>query len=163
MSKDGMVRITGRFKELIIGAGGENIAPVPIEDHIKLLCPAISNVMMVGDKRKYNTCLVTLKAEGATGEKAGTDKLAGDALLANPAITTISAAMTDPTFRKHISDAIQATNANPKACISNACKIQKFEILPTDFSVEGDELTATLKLKRPVAEKKWMEYINKMY
>jgi acyl-CoA synthetase (AMP-forming)/AMP-acid ligase II len=62
------VRITGRFKELIIGAGGENVAPVPIEDNIKLLCPAISNVMMVGDKRKYNTCVVTLKAEGATGE-----------------------------------------------------------------------------------------------
>jgi len=80
MSADGMLRITGRFKELIIGAGGENIAPVPIEDNIKALCPAISNVMMVGDKRKYNTCLVTLKAVGATGEQAGTDQLDGPAL-----------------------------------------------------------------------------------
>lgn len=163
MSKDGMVRITGRFKELIIGAGGENIAPVPIEDHIKLLCPAISNVMMVGDKRKYNTCLVTLKAEGATGEKPGTDALAGDALTLNASIKTISAAMTDVTVRKHISDAIQATNTNPKVCISNACVIQKFELLPTDFSVEGGELTATLKLKRSVAEAKWTDFIEKMY
>merc|ERR1719174_322201 len=64
IDKYGMIRITGRYKELIIGAGGENIAPVPIEDMIKKLCPAISNVMMVGDKRKYNTCLVTLKAKG---------------------------------------------------------------------------------------------------
>ena len=48
-----------RYKELIMGAGGENIAPVPIEDNIKKLCPFVSNVMMVGDKRKFNTALVT--------------------------------------------------------------------------------------------------------
>lgn len=81
----------------------------------------------------------------------------------NPAVTTVSAAMSDETVRKHIEQAIAATNSNPQVCISNACKIQKFEILPTDFSVEGDELTATLKLKRSVAEKKWMQYIDKMY
>merc|ERR1711966_246555 len=50
-------------KELIIGAGGENIAPVPIEDWIKSNFTAISNIMMVGDKRKYNTALITLKAK----------------------------------------------------------------------------------------------------
>merc|ERR1712159_460773 len=71
----GMLRITGRYKELIIGAGGENIAPVPIENNIKKLCPAISNIMMVGDKRKFNVALVTLKAVGATGEDWGSDKL----------------------------------------------------------------------------------------
>ena len=48
---NGMLKITGRYKELIIGAGGENIAPVPMEENIKLLCPALSNVMMVGDKQ----------------------------------------------------------------------------------------------------------------
>ena len=166
MSAGGMIRITGRFKELIIGAGGENIAPVPIEDNIKALCPAISNVMMVGDKRKYNTCLVTLKAVGATGDLPGTDELDGPALEIpglDPKVTTISAAMTDPVVRKHIHDAIVATNKNPKVCVNNASAIQKFEILPCDFSVQGDELTATLKLKRSVAEQKWLEYIEKMY
>merc|ERR1711881_539580 len=64
MGENGMVKITGRYKELIIGAGGENIAPVPIEDNIKSICPAISNIMMVGEKKKYNTALVTLKAVG---------------------------------------------------------------------------------------------------
>ena len=54
--ENGMFRITGRYKELIMGAGGENIAPVPIEDNIKKLAPFISNVMMVGDKRKCSTC-----------------------------------------------------------------------------------------------------------
>merc|ERR1711871_1501658 len=59
---DGMYYITGRIKELIITHGGENIAPVPIEDCIKVNCPALANVMMIGDKRKYNVCLVTLKS-----------------------------------------------------------------------------------------------------
>ena len=49
MDARGLLKITGRYKELIIGAGGENIAPVPIEDNVKRLCPAISNFMMVGD------------------------------------------------------------------------------------------------------------------
>merc|ERR1719482_256360 len=61
IDKDNMLHITGRLKELIITAGGENIAPVPIEDKLKELCPAISNIMMVGDKRKYNVCIITVK------------------------------------------------------------------------------------------------------
>merc|ERR1719409_1491075 len=68
MGTHGFVKITGRYKELIIGAGGENIAPVPIEDDVKALHDGIANIMMVGDKRKFNVALVTLKAEGATGE-----------------------------------------------------------------------------------------------
>merc|ERR1719502_2367198 len=71
----GMVKITGRYKELIIGEGGENIAPVPIEDHVKKTCDGIAEVMMVGDKRKYNVALVTLKAVGANGEVPGTEVL----------------------------------------------------------------------------------------
>jgi long-chain-fatty-acid--CoA ligase ACSBG len=57
MGENGFVRITGRFKELIITAGGENVAPVPIEDSIKALCLAVSFAVMIGDKRKYNTVL----------------------------------------------------------------------------------------------------------
>merc|ERR1712159_151031 len=68
----GMVKITGRYKELIIGDGGENIAPVPIEDHVKKMCDGINEVMMIGDKRKYDVALITLKAVGANGESPGT-------------------------------------------------------------------------------------------
>merc|ERR1719443_1901152 len=65
ISEAGMVKITGRYKELIIGDGGENIAPVPIEDHVKKECDGINECMMVGDKRKFNVALITLKAVGA--------------------------------------------------------------------------------------------------
>merc|ERR1719174_778285 len=80
----GMVKITGRYKELIIGEGGENIAPVPIEDHVKKTCDGIAEVMMVGDKRKYNIALITLKAVGANGEVPGTDDLDAGAKRVNP-------------------------------------------------------------------------------
>merc|ERR1719329_31986 len=59
----GLMRITGRYKELIITAGGENVAPVPIEDGVKARCKAVSNAVMIGDKRKFNSMLITLKCE----------------------------------------------------------------------------------------------------
>merc|ERR1719324_796057 len=93
ITEQGMVKITGRYKELIIGEGGENIAPVPIEDHVKKTCDGICEVMMVGDKRKYNVAIVTLKAVGANGEVPGTDQLDAGAKRINPSVTTISDAM----------------------------------------------------------------------
>ncbi len=77
---DGFLYITGRIKELLISAGGENIAPVPMEDAIKKACPALSNVMMVGDRQKYNCCLVTLKVKAnADVDGAFTNELDGEA------------------------------------------------------------------------------------
>merc|ERR1712217_262225 len=101
----GMVKITGRYKELIIGDGGENIAPVPIEDHVKKTCDGICEVMLVGDKRKYNVALVTLKAVGANGESPGTDELDAGAKRVNPNVTTISAAMADDAWIKAVENA----------------------------------------------------------
>merc|ERR1711912_28220 len=95
ITERGMVKITGRYKELIIGEGGENIAPVPIEDSVKKLCDGINEIMMVGDKRKYNVALVTLKAVGANGEVPGTDQLDAGAARLNPEVKTISEAIND--------------------------------------------------------------------
>merc|ERR1711953_1137516 len=159
----GMVKITGRYKELIIGDGGENIAPVPIEDHVKKMCDGICEIMMVGDKRKYNVALVTLKAVGANGESPGTDDLDAGAKTVNKDVTKISQAMDDETWIKTIQDAITATNKNAKVVINNAFAIQKFCILPSNFSEEFNELTPTKKLKRKVVEDKYAEIIEKMY
>merc|ERR1712087_357085 len=160
---DGFLRITGRYKELIIGAGGENIAPVPVEEELKLHCPALSNVMMVGDNRKYNVALVTLVSEGATGEFPGTDNLAGTALAVNPKVKTISEAMKDPVWHKYIQQGIEKTNANTMVCQNNAWKLQKFAIMPRDFSIQTGEFTPTMKLKRSVAEETWRELIDSMF
>merc|ERR1719311_883625 len=110
VTEKGMVKITGRYKELIIGDGGENIAPVPIENHVKKMCDGISEIMMIGDKRKYNVALVTLKAVGANGEVPGTDELDAGAKRVNEAVTTISAAMDDEVWIKTITEAITAAN-----------------------------------------------------
>jgi len=161
--ENGMFRITGRYKELIITAGGENIAPVPIEDDIKKNCPAISNIMMVGDKMKYNTVLITLKCVGATGELQGTNILDGEAKEVNPKVTTTEEAAKCPIWNKYITDAITATNQNSAVCVSQPSRVQKFTILPRDFSVATEEFTATFKLKRSVVQEMYKAEIATMY
>jgi long-chain-fatty-acid--CoA ligase ACSBG len=160
--KLGFLKITGRYKELIITAGGENIAPVPIEDNIKKLVSGISNVVMIGDKRKFNVVVITLQA-GGTGELPGGEDLEGCALDVNPSTKTVPQAMKDPKWIEVITEAITATNANGRCCPSNAAKVQKFSILPLDFSVQTGEVTATLKLKRGAVTDKYGEFIDKMY
>ena len=158
-----MVKITGRYKELIIGAGGENVAPVPVEDGVKSRCAAISNIMMVGDKRKYNVALVTLKTVGATGELPGSNDLDAVAAKLDPDCTTVTQAMQSQTVIAAVTAAITETNKDTSCCPMPPARIQKFTILPTDFSVVGDELTPTFKLKRSVTEAKYKAAIDAMY
>ena len=63
VDEDNYLKITGRVKELIITAGGENVAPVPIEEMLKNVCPVVSNAVLIGDDRKYLTMLITLQTE----------------------------------------------------------------------------------------------------
>ena len=159
--KTELLGITGRIKELIITAGGENIAPVPIEDRLKSLLPGISNVMMIGDKRKYNTCLITLRQVQDPDTDGGfLDKLFGNSTEVSAASTTVTAAKKDPKWQAYIQKAIDTYN---KEAVSNAQKIQKFAILDCDFSVPGNELTSTQKLKRGVVTEKFKAVIDGMY
>merc|ERR1712194_1006982 len=98
--------------------------------NIKLLAPALSNVMMVGDNRKYNIALVTLQVEGSTGEFPGGDDLLPVARAVNGQVTKVSQAMQDAAWNKYVQNAIDKTNNNPTVCQSNAWKVQKFIILP---------------------------------
>jgi long-chain-fatty-acid--CoA ligase ACSBG len=168
----GMFRITGRYKELLIGAGGENVAPVPVEDCIKALCPAISNVMMVGDKMPFNCALVTLKCVGANGELPGSDQLDGEALAYQDSVcqpgdakaaTVGEACKPGSALAKAIMAAIVATNKNEDACPMNAAKVQKFMILPLDFAVATDDFTPTFKLKRAAVHARFDAQIQHMY
>lgn len=100
---------------------------------------------------------------GANGEVPGTDNLDAAAKNVNPSVQTISGAMKDQKWIQTIIDAFEKTNSNGKVVPNNAFKIQKFMILPHNFSEEGGELTPTKKLKRAVAEKKYGKQIEHMY
>lgn len=157
--KTGLVRITGRIKELIVTAGGENIAPVPIEDMLKEELKAMANCMMVGDKRKYNIVLVTPLCEIDAKTGAPTNQLAGEALKVSPGVTTLEGAQSCPTWEKYFKDGITKVNSQ---VVSRASKMQYHAIVP-DFSTATGELTPTLKLKRPVVQEKHQAVIEKLY
>jgi long-chain-fatty-acid--CoA ligase ACSBG len=158
-TRTAILHITGRIKELIITAGGENIAPVPMEDAVKEKLPAISNVMMVGDRRKYNVCLITLRLQ-ANEDGTFTNQLTGASLKIDSKAKTVEEAQTDAVWKAYIQAGLDAAN---KTAVSNASKIQKFKILPTDFGVATGELTATLKLKRTVVSQMYAAAIDEMY
>jgi long-chain-fatty-acid--CoA ligase ACSBG len=164
----GFIRITGRIKELIITAGGENVAPVLIEDSLKDICPIISNVMVVGDDKKYLTALVTFKVDvdNSKGMNTPTKNLTPAVIrfledeLKVTGVTTTDEAMKNETILKYLEQKIEDNN---KISISRAQHLRKFRILPTDFSMEGEELTPTLKLKRSVVSQKYSDIIESMY
>ena len=166
MDKNGITHITGRMKEIIITSGGENVAPVPIETFVKAECSAISNAFLVGDNRHFLNILVTLKTE-CDADGLPTEDLAIETVkwmeklnLNYTKLHEVLAAGPDQKVLKKIQDAIESVNAKS---ISNAQKIQKFAILPRDFSFATGELGATLKLKRRVVEEKYRSVIEKFY
>jgi len=158
VDEHGLTYITGRIKELIITAGGENIAPVPVEDCIKSKLPALSNVIMIGDRRKYNVMLVTLKCVVDLNSGMPKDELIGEALQVSDAMT-VSAAQKDSKWNSYIQAGLDKAN---KEAVSNAQKVQKFAIVP-EFSIPTGELTPTLKLKRAVVHDKYKELIDLFY
>ena len=160
-----LLSITGRIKELIITAGGENIPPILIEDAIKANTPIVSNAVLIGDRRKYLTLLVTLRVDIDPTTLMPSDKLNPNGLLACKAIestaTTCTEAKQDPKVKAAIQAGIDKYNKTQAA--SRAQNIQKFVILDKDFSVPGGELTGSQKLKRAVVYDKFGAEIESMY
>ncbi|XP_077275862.1 acyl-CoA synthetase bubblegum family member 1 isoform X2 [Temnothorax americanus] len=165
-NSNGILSITGRIKELIITSGGENVAPYNIEQAILTELPYLSNVMVIGDKRKYLTVLVTLKSNmnEETGEPLDTlnSEVLKWAKSLNSSAKTVTEVISsrDSAIYEEIEEAIKRANTQ---AISNAQKVQKFEILPHDFSIPTGELGPTLKLKKNVVQKMYADLIDKMY
>jgi long-chain-fatty-acid--CoA ligase ACSBG len=165
MDEDGFFSVTGRIKELLITAGGENVAPVIIEDAIKKELPCISNVMVVGDRRKFLSCILTLLVNINQNTNVPTTDLSPNALnWAQEFIGTKATTVPDLVSDKRVMKAVEAgiERANVHA-ISNAQQIRRFIILETDFSIPGGELGPTMKLKRHEVEKKYMDRISAIY
>mmetsp|Transcript_24945 Transcript_24945/g.34928 ORF Transcript_24945/g.34928 Transcript_24945/m.34928 type:complete len:654 (+) Transcript_24945:87-2048(+) len=170
VDSEGFLTITGRIKELLITAGGENIPPVIIENEIlKEIGSVVSNVIVIGDRKKFLSAIVTLKAVpkkevASQHEYPFTDEL-DKSVIATFAqlgtdVTTVSAAAKDPKVKQFIHEGIAKAN---KRAISNAQVIQKFFIASEDFTLETGELTPTMKLKRRVVVDKYNTQIEELY
>ena len=161
---DGYFKITGRIKDLIITAGGENVPPVLIEDQVKKELPCVSNVMVIGDRKKFLSCLLTLKVE-MDNDTLEPKQTLSEACLdwckeIGSKAKTVEEANADEIVRKAIQQGLDRVN---QAATSNAQKLQKWTLIQTDFSVPGGELGPTLKLKRYYVLKKYDTQIRNMY
>jgi long-chain acyl-CoA synthetase len=144
---DGFVKITDRKKDIIVTAGGKNIAPQNIENDLKA-SKYISQALVVGDRRPYPAALVTLdaveigkwaEAEGISGQMAA---LAGD---------------------EHVRLLVQAVVDDVNRERSRFEQIKRFAILPRDFTLEQDEVTPTMKLKRRTVMQHFAETVDSLY
>ncbi|XP_033490951.2 long-chain-fatty-acid--CoA ligase ACSBG1 isoform X2 [Epinephelus lanceolatus] len=166
IDEEGFLFITGRIKELIITAGGENVPPVPIEEAVKKEVPIISNAMLIGDKRKFLSMLLTLKCCSDKETTEPTEELSSEAVEFCRQLGSQATKVSDITEGKDkdvhqaIQEGINRVNA---AATSNAQRIQKWTILEKDFTVSGGELGPTMKLRRPVVLEMYHKVIESLY
>ncbi|XP_071354752.1 long-chain-fatty-acid--CoA ligase ACSBG1 [Trachinotus anak] len=166
IDEEGFLYITGRTKELIITAGGENVPPVPIEEAVKKELPIISNAMLIGDKRKFLSMLLTLKCCSNAETMEPTEELSLEAVefcqQQGSQATKVSDIIggKDKEVYRAIQEGIDRVNS---VATSNAQRIQKWTILMKDFSVSGGELGPTMKLRRPIVLEMYHKVIESLY
>jgi long-chain acyl-CoA synthetase len=148
LDADGFLRITDRKKDLIITAGGKNISPSNIEVALKREIGFAGQAVAIGDRRPFMSALLTIDAEQVKGLAAEVGEPADmKALSESEKVHTL--------FQK----GVDAVNRN----LSNVEAIKKFVILPSDLSVDGGELTPTMKVKRKVVNEKYGDFIESIY
>jgi long-chain acyl-CoA synthetase len=147
LDDDGFLYITDRIKELIVTAGGKNVAPQPIENALKTH-ECIAQAMIIGDQRNFISAIIVPQAE-VLEAWAAENGIAGD----------LAALCRNPQVIEHLGNAIESKMAS----FSRYESVRKFTLVPEEFSQEAGELTPTLKLKRRVLLVKYAEVIEKMY
>ena len=145
---DGFVSIIGRKKEILITAGGKNVVPAVLEDHLRAH-PLISQCIVVGDQRPYIACLITLDPEMLPTWLANNGR---------PALT-LEDARTDDAVLAELQRAVDAANAQ----VSKAESIRRFRVLATDFTERSGHLTPKLSLKRAVVMKDFADEVDALY
>ena len=149
LDDDGFLRITGRKKELIVTAGGKNVAPAVLEDRLRAH-PLVSQCLVVGDKQPYIACLVTLDAEAVGPWLAARGRSAD---------TPVSALAGDPEILAEVQQAVDGANR----AVSQAEAIKRFRILAVDWTEEGGQLTPSLKLKRSIVMAEFDSEVAALY
>jgi len=148
LDEDGFLFITDRKKDLIVTAGGMNIAPQNIENLLKG-DPFVSQVMVYGDRRPFPVALITLNPDELTAFAK-----------AEGILTPDSAALTrHPRVVERVSRIVEERNGE----LQSYAKIKKFTILAGDFTVENGFLTPTLKVKRKVIRDKYQDALDQLY
>jgi long-subunit acyl-CoA synthetase (AMP-forming) len=145
---EGFLQITDRKKDLLITAGGENIAPQVLEGHLKGI-PIVAQAVVIGDRRKYLAALVTLDPE----------RLKAEAELAGSPARNVTDAAKCALFRKHLEKQIETVNEK----LARVQTIKRFTIIPQEFTIDGGELTPTMKVKRKVVNEKYKSEIEALY
>ena len=133
IDEDGFLSITDRKKDILVTAGGKNVAPQNLENELKA-SKYVSQALVVGDRRPYIAALITL-------DQAEIDKWGGED------VETLVQSIVDGVNREH----------------SRFEQIKRFEILPRDFSAEEGEVTPTLKLRRRVVQEHFADAIERLY
>ena len=167
---EGFYKIVGRMKEIIITAGGENVAPTNIEDEVRTsLGDIVNQVVVCGDGRPYLTCLLTLRVTMDMATLTPTERLEARAVswLAREAgvtgVRTVSELLENeawPEVEAAITRGMEEANSR---AVSNVARIRRWSVLRRDFSIDGGELSPTLKLKRFHVAKMYKEEIDQMY
>ena len=146
---DGFLTIVGRKKEIIVTAGGKNVAPALLEDRLRAH-PLISQALVVGDKQPFIAALITIDPEAFPAWKARNGKDAG---------ASVGDLAEDPDLTAEVELAVKDANQ----AVSHAESIRKFRILPVDFTEDTGELTPTMKVKRKVVAEKFASDIDALY
>ncbi len=146
---EGFLTITGRKKEIIVTAGGKNVAPAALEDPIRAN-PIVGQVVVVGDQKPFISALVTLDSE-MLPTWLGNNGL--------PADMSLTDAAKNPAVRAEVQRAIDGANAN----VSRAESIRKFTILPTEWSEASGHLTPKMSIKRNVIMDDHADEIAELY
>ncbi len=149
LDDDGHLRVTGRKKDIIVTAGGKNVAPAVLEDRLRAH-PLVSQAMVVGDGRPYVACLVTLDEEALEAWKGRHPQLAS----ASPAELAAN-----PELIAEIQSAVDDANK----AVSRAESIRRFRILPVDFTEQDGYLTPSLKVRRGVVAKDFAGDVDALY
>ena len=148
LDEDGFLYITGRKKELIVTAGGKNVAPAVLEDRLRAH-PLVSQCMVVGDNQPFIAALITIDPDMIKGWIAANNKTGA----------TVETLTNDPDLIAVIQTAVDEANK----AVSKAESIRKFAILPVDFTIADGQLTAKLSVKRHVVATQFASTIEALY